>query len=120
LYKSAGRHLQEQVEQEVNSVENSLEAALKQLWEKAYSAATSINSLREEKNVMQLRVDDLEAALSRMQSELTKKNSEIEQLRHELERMQFESASNGLLDKEERLKIQEKVKTILEKINSHL
>lgn len=112
--------MQEQVEQEVNSVENSLEAALKQLWEKAYSAANSINSLREEKNVMQLRADDLVAALSQMQSELTKKNSEIEQLRRELERMQLVSASNGLLDKEERLKIQEKVKTILEKINSHL
>ena len=120
LHKSAERHLQEQVEQEVNSVESSLEAALKQLWEKAYSAATSINSLREEKNVMQLRVDDLDATLSQLRTELTKKNSEIEQLRNELERMQLVSASNGLLDKEERLKIQEKVKTILEKINSHL
>ena len=38
----------------------------------------------------------------------------------DLERLELVSASNGLLDKEERLKIQEKVKTILEKINSHL
>lgn len=112
--------MQEQVEQEVNSVENSLEAALKQLWDKAYSAANSISSLREEKNVMQLRVDDLEAALSQVQSDLTKKNSEIEQLRREVERTLLVSTSNGLLDKEERLKIQEKVKAILEKINSHL
>lgn len=112
--------MQEQVEQEVNSVENSLEAALKQLWEKAYSAANSINTLREDKNVLQLRVDDLGVALTQVQSELAKKNSEIEQLRRELERTLLVSASNGLLDKEERLKIQEKVKTILEKINSHL
>lgn len=112
--------MQEQVEQEVNSVENSLEAALKQLWEKAYSAANSISSLREEKNVMQLRVDDLEATLSQMQNELARKNLEIEQVRRELEKMQLVSASNGLLDKEERLKIQEKVKSMLEKINSHL
>lgn len=112
--------MQEQVEQEVNSIENSLESALKLLWEKAYSAANSITSLREEKHVMQLRVDDLELALTQMRSELAKRNSEIEQLHRDLERLELVSASNGLLDKEERLKIQEKVKTILEKINSHL
>ena len=112
--------MQEQIEQEIRSVENSLEAALKQLWEKAYSAASMINSLREEKTVLQMRTDELDSALSHMQLELTKKNSEIEQLRRDVDRLLLTSASNGLLDKEERLKIQEKVKAILEKINSHL
>jgi predicted nucleic acid-binding Zn-ribbon protein len=112
--------LQEQVEQEIKSVENSLETALKQLWDKAYTAANMINSLREEKTVLKLRLDDVEAALSQMRAELMTKNSEIEQLRRDLDRMLLASASNGLLDKEEKLRIQEKVKAVLEKINSHL
>lgn len=112
--------MQEQLEQEISSVENSLESALKQLWEKAYAASNAINSLREEKNVLQLRVNELESAFSQMQTELIAKKSEIEQLQREVDRMLLASASNGLLDKEERLRLQEKVKAILEKINSHL
>jgi predicted nucleic acid-binding Zn-ribbon protein len=112
--------LQEQVEQEVNSVENSLETALKQLWEKAYTAANTINALREEKTVLQLRVDELGTAVAQLQSDLARKNTELEQLRGDLDRLLLASSSNGLLDKEEKLRLQERVKMILEKINAHL
>jgi len=112
--------LQEEVEQEITSVESSLEGALKLLWERAYAASTAINSLREEKNAVQLKANDLEAQLLQMQSELANRNNEVAQLRRELDSMLLSSASNGLLDKEERIKLQEKVKAILERINSHL
>jgi uncharacterized protein involved in exopolysaccharide biosynthesis len=112
--------LQEQVEQEVNTIENSLEAALKLLWEKAYAASTTINSLREEKHAVQLKANELESKLLQVQTELSAKSNEIEQLRREMDSMMLTSASNGLLDKEERQKLQEKVKMMLEKINSHL
>lgn len=112
--------MQEEVAQEISSVENSLEVALKQLWEKAYAASAIITSLREEKNAIQLRASELESKLLQMQNDLSAKNNEIEQLRRELDKVLLTSASNGLLDKEERLRLQEKVKAILEKINSHL
>jgi hypothetical protein len=112
--------LQEEVAQEISSVENSLEGALKLLWEKAYAASAAISSLREEKHMIQLRANELESKLLQMQNELSARNNEIDQLRRELDKMLLTSASNGLLDKEERIRLQEKVKTILEKINSHL
>jgi len=112
--------LQEEVAQEISSVENSLEGALKSLWEKAYAASAAITSLREEKNAIQLRANELESKLLQMQNELSARNNEIDQLRRELDKMLLTSTSNGLLDKEERLRLQEKVRSILDKINSHL
>lgn len=112
--------MQDEIEQEIGSVETSLESALKLLWEKAYTASSAINSLREEKNAIQLKANELESKLLQMQNELSAKQSEIDELRREIDKMILASASNGLLDKEERLRLQEKVKAILEKINSHL
>ena len=112
--------MEEEVAQEITSVESSLEGALKQLWERAYAASAALNSLREEKNAVQLKANDLEAQLLQMQNELTKRNNEVAELRREMDGMLIASASNGVLDKEERIKLQEKVKAILERINSHL
>jgi hypothetical protein len=112
--------VQEEVAQEVTNVENSLEGALKLLWERAYAASAAIGTLREEKNAIQLRANELESKLLQMQNELSARNNEIDQLRRDLDKMLLSSASNGFLDKEERLRLQEKVKAILEKINSHL
>ena len=112
--------MQEEVAQETASVENSLESALKLLWERAYAASAAIASLREEKHAIQLRANDLESRLLEMEKEASAQNEEIEHLRRELDKMTLASASNGLLDKEERLRLQERVKAILDKINSHL
>lgn len=112
--------MQEQLEQEISSVENSLEAALKQLWEKAYAASTAISSLREEKHAIQLKANELEARLLQTQTELSAKDAEIDRLRKDVVALQLTSASNGSLSKEERTQLQVKVKAILDKINSHL
>ena len=112
--------MQEQLDQEIGSVENSLETALKQLWERAYAASTAISSLREEKHAIQLKANELEAKILQMQTELSTKDAEIEKLRKEVNTILLTSASNGILNKEERVMLQEKVKAILEKINSHL
>jgi len=112
--------VQEEVAQETASVENSLEAALKLLWERAYAASAAIASLREEKHAVQLRANDLESKLLQMEKEASAQSDEIERLRRELDRLTLASASNGMLDKEERLRLQERVKAILDKINSHL
>ena len=112
--------MQEQLEQEIGSIENALETALKQLWERAYAASTTISSLREEKHAIQLRSNELEAKILQMQTELSVKDSEIDKLRKEVNATLLTSASNGILNKEERVMLQEKVKAILEKINSHL
>jgi chromosome segregation ATPase len=112
--------VQEQLEQEITSVENSLEAALKQLWERAYAASTAISSLREEKHAIQLKANELEARMLQMQTELSAKDAEIDRLRKEFDAIQATSASNGNLSKEERVQLQMKVKAILDKINSHL
>jgi len=112
--------VQEEAVQEINSVENSLEGALKLLWERAYAASAAIASLREEKHAIQLRANELESKLLQMQNELSARTNEIDQLRRELDKSLLASASTGLLDKEERIRLQEKVKAMLEKINSHL
>ena len=112
--------MQEEAVQEINSVENSLEGALKLLWERAYAASAAIASLREEKHAIQLRANELESKLLQMQNELSARTNEIDQLRRELDKSLLASASTGLLDKEERIRLQEKVKAMLEKINSHL
>ena len=112
--------MQEEVVQEISNVENSLEGALKLLWERAYAASAAISSLREEKHAIQLRANELESKLLQMQNELSARNSEIDQLKRDLDKMVLTTASNGVLDKEERMRLQEKVKAILEKINSHL
>ena len=112
--------MQEEVVQEISSVENSLEGALKLLWERAYAASAAIASLREEKHAIQLRANELESKLLQMQNELSTRNNEIDQLRQDLEKALLSTASNGLLDKGERVRLQEKIKTILDKINSHL
>ena len=112
--------MQEQLEQEIGSIENSLETALKQLWERAYAASTAISSLREEKHAIQLRANDLEAKILQMQTELSAKDAEIDKLQKEVDTTLLMSVSNGSLNKEERMVLQEKVKAILDKINSHL
>ena len=112
--------MQEQLEQEIGSIENSLETALKQLWERAYAASTTIGSLREEKHAIQLKADELEAKILQMQTELSAKGNEIDKLRKEVDTLLLTSVSNGSLNKEERMLLQEKVKAILDKINSHL
>ena len=112
--------MQEQLEQEIGSIENSLETALKQLWERAYAASTAISSLREEKHAIQLRANDLEAKILQMQTELSAKDAEIDKLHKEVDTTLLMSVSNGSLNKEERMVLQEKVKAILDKINSHL
>jgi len=112
--------VQEQLDQEIVSVENSLETALKLLWDKAYAASISISSLREEKHAIQLKANELEARILQMQTELSAKDAEIDKLRREADAMLLTSVSNGSLSKEEREQLQEKVKAILDKINSHL
>lgn len=112
--------MQEQLEQEISSIENSLETALKQLWERAYAASTTISSLREEKHAIQLKANELEAKILQMQTELSAKDNEIDKLRKEVDTLLLTSVSNGSLTKEERMLLQEKVKAILDKINSHL
>ena len=112
--------MQEEVAQEINSVETSLEGALKLLWERAYAASAAIAALREEKHAVQLRANELESKMLQMQNELTARNNEIDQLRRDLDKMLLASASGTLLDKDERARLQEKVKSVLEKINSHL
>ncbi|HTX18171.1 MAG TPA: hypothetical protein VMG34_05865 [Bacteroidota bacterium] len=112
--------MQEEVAQEITSVENSLESALKLLWERAYAASAAIAALREEKNAIQLRANDLESRVLQMEKEASARNDEIERLQRELDRITLASASNGMLDKEERVRLQERVKAILDKINSHL
>ncbi len=112
--------MQEQLEQEIGNVENSLETALKILWDRAYAASTSISSLREEKHAVQLKANELEARIMQMQTEISAKDAEIDKLRKEVETMLLASVSNGSLNKEERAQLQEKVKAILQKINSHL
>ena len=112
--------MEEQLEQEISSIENSLETALKQLWERAYAASTAISALRDEKHAIQLKANELEAKILQMQTELSTKDNEIDKLRKEVDTMLLTSVSNGSLNKEERMLLQEKVKAILDKINSHL
>ena len=93
---------------------------MKLLWEKAYAASNTINALREEKNALQLHANELESRVAQMQADAVAKSEEISKLRSEIEQMLLASASNGILNKDERVQLQEKVRVILNRINSHL
>lgn len=100
-------------------VENSrsIEDALQMLWEKAREASVVISALREEKKKLQYQNEELERELQQTHNDLLVKKSELEKLRNDVSEVQNGSVS---LRDEEKKELQQKLQTILVKINSYL
>lgn len=98
--------------------ENSIEGALKTLWERTRRAGESIARLREEKALMQTRVGELEREVMKLRKEITQKEELVEQVKaaHAV------SASNdgSSFTHTQRLELINRVKELLAKIDPYL
>lgn len=99
---------------------SSLEKAVQQLWERTRSAADTITSLRAEKNILEEKIKELEIAIAQAQSDILSKNIEVEQMRATIESLRAKESSNGILEADEKAQLQEKIRSLIEKINAYL
>jgi chromosome segregation ATPase len=97
--------------------EDSIEGALKTLWERTRRAGESIARLREEKALMQTRVGELEREVMKLRKEITLKEELVEQAKA------ARTASSGdgsSFSHSQRLELINRVKELLAKINPYL
>ena len=95
-----------------------IDASLKTLWEKARHAADAIAKLREENRELQVRVEELNRQLHRVQQDLARKDQIISHQSSEL--AGIASKRPALFDDGERELLAEKVKDLLAKIDAYL
>jgi predicted nucleic acid-binding Zn-ribbon protein len=97
--------------------ENSIEGALKTLWEKTRRAGEAIARLREEKMLMQTRVGELEREVMKLRKEISQK----EELVAQVKAAQFASSNDGSsFTHSQRLELINRVKELLAKIDPYL
>jgi hypothetical protein len=108
------------VQEEIEHESSSTEIALRTLWEKARLASALIATLQEQKSMLQQRIQELEQAMTQMRNEAVVKDMEIMQLRAEIDRMQAGMSKEPLLNVEDRVELQTKIQTLLQKIETHL
>ena len=113
------------LEQETNEQPiNPFVSALEPVWEKVRTAAALMASLREEKRHLVERIAGLEEEVRRNNDLLSQQGAELARLKSQVESL--ESSPHApvqcpvVLAPEERVVLQQKIKTVLSKIDSHL
>ncbi len=97
---------------------NSIELALKALWEKVRRAAEVIARLRAENSQLQSTVARMQEELSQLKEDLTAREQEIKRL--SAEKIEIQSARNSVFPNGEREALSARVKELLGKIESYL
>ncbi len=95
-----------------------VEASLRALWERAKRAAGTITQLREEKKMLQAKVEELEQELRGLQEELTEKKTLISKQASEL--AQTSSKQGAVILNGEREELAVRVKSLLTKLEAYL
>lgn len=108
--------MQEEIEREISSTE----VALRTLWEKARLASALIAALQEQKSNLQQRIQELDQAIAQMRTDAVVKDMEIMQLRAEIDRVQAGIPKGRVLTVEDRMELQTRIQTLLQKIDTHL
>ena len=108
--------MQEEIEHESSSTE----VALRTLWEKARLASALIAALQEQKSNLQQRIQELEQAFTQMRNDAVVKDMETMQLRAEIDRVQLSIPTGPVLAGEDRVELQTRIQTLLQKIETHL
>ena len=103
----------------VASVEsNSVEPAMKVLWDKARRLAEAIARLKSENSELRSNLSQAQEAVSQLRTELTRKDELITRLNNE--KAAAPSAQDGFFSNGERQELSAKVKELLERIESYL
>ncbi|HLP16299.1 MAG TPA: hypothetical protein VK470_08590 [Bacteroidota bacterium] len=108
----------------IEEQQNPFASALEPVWEKVRVAAVQLASLREENRLLEERIGRLEAEVRRSDEALAEKAEELAQLKAEIETLGAASRTPvqcpAVLGADERLQLQEKIKTALSKIDTYL
>lgn len=108
----------------IEEQQNPFAAALEPVWEKVRAAAVVMASLRQEKKQLEERVTGLEDEVRRTSQALADQASEFARLKAEYESLGSSGRTQmqcpAVLGTEERLVLQQKIKTALSKIDTYL
>lgn len=108
----------------IEEQQNPFASALEPVWEKVRAAAVLLATLRQEKKQLEERVESLEEEVRQTNDALADQVAQLARLKSEIESMG--SAEKPavqcpvVLGTEERLQLQQKIKTALTKIDSYL
>jgi len=95
-----------------------VEVSLRALWERVKRAAETIARLREEKKMLQAKVEELEQEVRALQNELTEKKTMIDKQASEL--AESSSKPGAVILNGEREELAVRVKSLLTKLEAYL
>jgi chromosome segregation ATPase len=108
----------------IEEQQNPFASALEPVWEKVRAAAVLIASLRQEKKQLEERIEGLEDEVRRSSAALAGQTEELARLKAEFEAIGSSGRTQvqcpAVLGTEERLQLQQKIKTALSKIDTYL
>lgn len=108
----------------IEEQQNPFASALEPVWEKVRTAAVQLASLRQENTRLEERIAGLEEDARRSSEALAEKAEELARLKAEIETLGSSSRAPvqcpAVLGADERLQLQEKIKTALSKIDTYL
>lgn len=110
---------QEELEVETGKSAQSLEDALRVLWDRVRAAADMVTRLKQEKRAMFGQVSTLEREVASLRSELQTREQEMKRLRQEHTQLLNAQSSAGFTP-DERENLKNKIRDLVAKINSHL
>ncbi|MFA6234690.1 MAG: hypothetical protein WC824_10970 [Bacteroidota bacterium] len=102
--------------------QNSIQAALQTVWDRAQKAVELITRLRSENADLVQRVDELEAAQRAFEAQLAEKDHFIFKLQEKTSSLSSVDVGDGLLylSPDEREALERQISDLLKRINSHL
>jgi len=112
---------EEKIESNIRSSngEQTVEDALRVLWEKARTVSERLSQLREESRFHQEREQTLERELESLRVQLVNRDQELKRLKAEHAQLVSAGGNSGFtLDEKENLK--NRIRVLIAKINSHL
>ncbi|HEV8539051.1 MAG TPA: hypothetical protein VGR15_09065 [Bacteroidota bacterium] len=96
-----------------------MEDALKPVWDKIRLAAHLISQLREDKQNLMSRIDDLERQVATLRSEILTRDQEFKRLRSEHVQLVNANGQRSFTE-EEKENIRSRIRELISKINSYL
>ncbi len=109
-----------EIEPSASKETNSVDDALRILWDKAKEASDLISELKRERQQLHTKLIAIESELSRLRNELITKDQEVKRLKGEL--AQSANTNNGTIAilTEEKEVLKNRIRELIATINSHL
>ena len=112
---------EEKIERDIQPVngEQTLEEALRMLWDKARSASERLSQLREQNRFHEDRERTLERELETLRVQLVTRDQELKRLKAEHSQL-LNAGDSDAFTSEEKENLKNKIRDLIAKINSHL